>query len=259
MLIGGDENFLVDPSIYSGAKFVIRTYLAGFYKHPRLLTIPEGPCFRAAQYSLKPVPPLDRQIKIFFSGQIKYSRISMARIFSSVSGSKVVDSSQGMVTPEEYLSSLMNSRFALCPNGNTTPDTLRLYEALEVGVVPIAERTWSYDYLGSLFMECPIPRFCSWSSARQFVVNLGETQYLSLQEKVNQWWAVTKQTIPINVYVFVRRSLSSCDEHFKPVSRIAFVAYRIRATLYLIGINSLSALFVRVGKLFRVCLPSFLS
>jgi len=248
LLIGADENFLANPAIYVSAKFVIRTYLADFYRHPRIMTIPEGPFYAPTQCLPLKAENQDMNTSVFFSGQIKYSRIGMARAFAGIKNSCIVDAARQKVPAQEYLQMLSASRFSLCPNGNTTPDTLRLYEALEMGIVPIAERTWIRDYLGSLFPDCPIPRFSSWVSARHFILSVREDDYHALSRRVSAWWCQVKQSLPTEVRLFVMRSLEDSAHPFQEPRAIGLFAYRIKALSYLISISSLPVLAIRARR-----------
>lgn len=61
-----------------------------------------------------------------------------------------------MVQPyEEYMMYIAQAAFVLCPNGNN-PETFRLYEALEVGSIPIITRTKA---LNSNFLRCKVSSY----------------------------------------------------------------------------------------------------
>jgi hypothetical protein len=248
LLIGGDENFITSPRLYYGARFVIRTYLAAFYRHPRIFTLPEGPLYRTAPDSRNKLD-LGSPISVFFSGQIKYSRVRMAKIFRDQPGSFIIEPVNERLSPDVYLKKLLASRFSLCPNGNTTPDTLRLYEALEAGVVPIAEKSFFYDYLGALFKGCPIPRFSRWSKAMEFVNDQSDEDYLRLRKDISRWWKNTKIELPYDLFRFVETTVNSNLDNFCFPGRYGELSYRLKALIYLALITSPSALAIRFRKL----------
>ena len=69
-----------------------------------------------------------------------------------------------------YQTNLLNSVFALCPEGDRHFDTFRLYESLQMGAIPlVVEREGqARELLGSDF---PIPIHSSWQSAFNFAVH----------------------------------------------------------------------------------------
>lgn len=258
LLISGDENFLADRSLYHGARFVLRTHLPAFDRHPRLLTIPLGPRhgLRADQAVAAPHLPQARGPRVFFAGQLKYSRLAMARAFRGVEGALIRDSERSPLDGEHYLELLRSSWFALTPNGNATPDTYRFYEALEAGVVPIAERTWFADYFGRLYPGCPVPRFSSWARARRFVQTCTPAHQTELRRSVSAWWSTEKVALPGRVRAFVLRCLDQDLPEFSPRrSCWARLAYRGRGLLYLISLNSSTALLIRLRRLLLRLLP----
>lgn len=248
LLIGGDENFLTSPRLYHGARFVIRTYLAAFYPHPRIFTLPEGPFYRP-QPSTKQLSNPKAPISVFFSGQIKYSRVAMAKAFHNHPDAYIKDPADKNLPSEDYLAKLTSARFALCPNGNTTPDTLRLYEALEAGVIPIAEKSYFYDYLGALFGGCPIPRFSRWSQARRFTSSLSAQETMRLREDISSWWSSEKKRLPCDLLQFVEVSLRSDSSNFRVPGRWDSISYRVKALAYLAIICSPSGLLIRLRNL----------
>lgn len=251
LLLGGDENFLASPRLYRGARFVIRTYLAAFHRHPRIFTIPEGPFYRPEPARSAESDP-SQPISVFFSGQLKYSRIAMAKAFEGVPDAFIVDPADARLSPSEYLTKLASARFALCPNGNTTPDTLRLYESLEMGVVPIAERTVFFDYLGQLFKPCPVPRFASWRAARDYVESLDSEVYALTRSRIHAWWEEQKLAYPMRVFDFVNRCLMPARlPDFQGPTPLGLSIYRFRAFAYLFSISSPATLMIRFRRMFR--------
>ena len=88
-----------------------------------------------------------------------------------------------------------DSIFAPCPSGNN-PETIRLYDALELGCIPISlshEFLLSKDALGMLG-PVPFPVLASWAELPQFLEAMkakalsSPAEILELQQKCINWW-----------------------------------------------------------------------
>jgi hypothetical protein len=236
--------------LYHGASFIFRNYFSPILRGKKVFQLPLGAdIFFLRTFMTNPKKCCERSVPLHFSGQLKYSRIPMIRAMSGLTGNHSFPSFQSYV---EYVQHMANTRFALCPNGNTTPDTYRLYEALMLGCVPIVERGLWGDYLTSLFGEsCPIQSFSSWRQARKFIekTSLGELQLYS--DAVNQWWNEYLRMIPIECRDFVLRT-SPPTEPAPAISRPRNQSLDfIRHILWLISLQNGYVLRARVRKIFR--------
>ena len=101
-----------------------------------------------------------------------------------------------------YSAIMEDTVFAPCPSGNN-PETIRLYDALELGCIPISlshEFLISEDALG-LIGAVPFPLLETWEELPKFLEKMkGITQshpseISELQEKCIHWWADYKQAI----------------------------------------------------------------
>lgn len=96
------------------------------------------------------------------------------------------------VPQTEYYMYLQQSKVALCPSGPQTPDTFRLYEALELGAIPIAdEETPKEELVGFwrfLFGEdVPFPVYTNITHTPDQIKSSLE-QYPKLNNRVQAWW-----------------------------------------------------------------------
>lgn len=99
----------------------------------------------------------------------------------------------------EYLGILARSKIVLCPSGIETPDTFRLYEALEAGCVPVVDafatnnQDWGFWFY--LFGEQPpFPIIPYWDE----LPNLMPTLLKEYPENANRcfaWWQQYKRKI----------------------------------------------------------------
>ena len=94
-----------------------------------------------------------------------------------------------------YSAIMEDSIFAPCPSGNN-PETTRLYDALELGCIPIS---LSHDFLISKdalasFGPVPFPLLGSWSELPQFLREMkakaisNPNEILELQQRCIEWW-----------------------------------------------------------------------
>lgn len=101
-----------------------------------------------------------------------------------------------------YSAIMEDSIFAPCPSGNN-PETIRLYDALELGCIPISlphEFLLSEDAL-ALIGPVPFPILNSWSELPDFLEKMklkaasSPSEILELQKRCIDWWTSYKTTI----------------------------------------------------------------
>ena len=101
---------------------------------------------------------------------------------------------------DAYRSTLAESVFALCPEGDRHFDTFRLYESLQLGCLPlVVER--QQQAVGLLGSDFPLPIFADWPAALAFVQRhwAQPTSLNSLQQTVREWWFQTKQQLSAGI------------------------------------------------------------
>ena len=90
-----------------------------------------------------------------------------------------------------YREFMDNIIFAPCPKGFVSPDSFRLFEALEAGCIPIVEKRGPGldDYYATVFGPHPIPTVADWAEAPALirgVLDRGETE--ALRQECQAWW-----------------------------------------------------------------------
>eukprot|EP01039_Chlorochromonas_danica_P006933 gene6933-7671_t len=96
---------------------------------------------------------------------------------------------------EDYIWEMKDVAFALCPIGNN-PETFRIYEALEVGAVPILVRSQHVerDFLNHpLWQDYPGPILTSWEELPTFFANLTLSDADDLQVTLQVWYKTFQQ------------------------------------------------------------------
>ena len=97
----------------------------------------------------------------------------------------------------EYLGRMASAKVAPCPSGPATPDSFRLYEALEAGCVPLADATapgtypergyWDMTYPGH-----PFQTVAHWHEVEKYVAaELAEWPHNA--NRCSAWWQQTKR------------------------------------------------------------------
>lgn len=102
---------------------------------------------------------------------------------------------QGL-TPDVYTDNMVHSKIALAPAGPASPDSFRLYEALESHCVPIADDvTMLYDsngYWRSIFDDPPFPIITDWRELPQLVDDV-MSKWVSWSNRIAAWWIRQKR------------------------------------------------------------------
>lgn len=107
--------------------------------------------------------------------------------------------SSGALSLNDYRRSMMESKFALCPPGQGNIDTFRLYEALELGCIPVAysmSEHQPYDYWKRLFRCERIPFITADTpeEAHAMMCNILSNidEYQRVKKEVRDFWREAK-------------------------------------------------------------------
>lgn len=135
-----------------------------------------------------------RNLKWFFSGQnTHFQRNKCIEQLRTLEGGELNETyafADGM-SREEYIEKMSQSIAIPCPNGPTSPDTFRFYEALECGAVPIIIRS---EYWHMLFGEkIPALEITEWKNLSQDVVNYIFDVYPKLNNEFFAFWIKYKR------------------------------------------------------------------
>lgn len=101
--------------------------------------------------------------------------------------------SEDSIGTEEYKQILRDSIFVPCPRGNNSADTFRLYEALEVGAIPILDQD---DYWNNMFGDNPLLQTDDdWRRALIYINAFLKNEELlnAYQDQLQTWWREQKQ------------------------------------------------------------------
>jgi hypothetical protein len=146
-LVHISDEFLDDDYVMYASpmcKHVFRNYI-----HPGLANMPHVTHFAIGYKSTtecldntaKARSISERQFAWSFSGYSKKSDrellLQMWQMTQPFSVHRTNGFGQGLLHDDDYAKQLLDSQFVLCPIGNCSMDTFRLYEALECGCIPI--------------------------------------------------------------------------------------------------------------------------
>ena len=150
-----------------------------------------------------------------FAGEVHEasSRAQMIDALKKIDGEyfcKINDGweSKGNLSTQEYKQLLRDSIFVPCPRGNDSVDSFRLYEALEVGSIPVVERD---EYWNDLFGDDhPLIQVSDWSKAAKDIEILSdEPDWLNnYSNRLSSWWNEYKNDLKrkIRTTVFERQN-----------------------------------------------------
>lgn len=162
-----------------------------------------------------------RALNLFFAGQITHRRRQeMAAAFNELikvqeereaAGEQSIDIfyeatsgfTQGMPQPQ-YYDFMAQSEVVACPSGPETPDTFRLFEALEASAIPIADahdpkgifpaNYWTW-FFGE---EPPFPVLTNYEQLNGYTQELVDGWY-GKAAKVSAWWIGKKRQMAYNL------------------------------------------------------------
>lgn len=135
-----------------------------------------------------------KSLDFFFAGQVTHnSRREMAAHLALFSeGGKLISTdgfAQGLPY-EEYIQLMCRSKVIPCPEGYVSPDSFRLYEALEAGCIPIVRNK---AFWTRLFGEVPFPIIDDWSELPDLIKHMKDRP--DMNNKCQAWWLAKKREL----------------------------------------------------------------
>lgn len=126
------------------------------------------------------------------------------------------------LTPAQYAFTMATSKIAPCPAGPMSPDSFRLYEALEAGAVPIADGClpgyWEYVFGGPV----PFPELTNWGDLRTAAELILERPDWHMA-RVSAWWQRHKRSLAYALVNDVRELSGSAPSYDAPSDLITVV------------------------------------
>lgn len=179
------------PDLHHGDRFL------GHYLPPHAPDL-----IAAAEYERRP-------LNWWWSGQVNHERrADLWRHIKQMSGgeaNRTPGFTQGY-DPETYYRKMADAKVIPCPSGPATPDSFRLWEALEAGCVPIADAyapgmpTPGY---WQQFGDVPFPIIDNWGALRSVMPGV-VADWPALSVACSAWWQQHKRSLAKRLTADVR-------------------------------------------------------
>ena len=192
---GDEEDQLQPDRIYHpNIKWWVQTPKVGIdYGDARLFGVGFPPHFNQLKQQ-------DRDTDVFLSAQNTHDRRQECfAALEPVKATKIVRSTDGFtqgMDKDEYALWMCAAKVAPCPSGAVSPDSFRLYEALEAHAVPIADDTSPvYDSAGywrMLFPDAPFPILESYEQLPGYVEDQLRV-WPANANRITAWWIGQKR------------------------------------------------------------------
>ncbi len=155
---------------------------------------------------------VERRTLWYFSGQITHPRrVEMVEAVMKFGSNEWGDLNQtaGFTQGyqyDEYLRRMASAKIALAPSGPGTPDSFRLYEALEAGCVPIVDASspgGPTGYWDMMFPDRPFPVLSDWKHLPSEIARIME-DWEGKSAECSAWWQNHKRDLAYSLVDDVR-------------------------------------------------------
>lgn len=141
----------------------------------------------------------DKDLDWFFAGQVTHKRRKeCVRQLRKMKGGELIETegfAKGLER-SEYMEYMWRSKVVPCPAGTSTPDSFRVFEALEAGAIPIVDAISSKNsdksYWPMVLGDHPLPVIENWGNLAGMVDYYKDT-YLEKGNEINAWWQIYKR------------------------------------------------------------------
>jgi hypothetical protein len=198
----GDEHGTDDRAFYTHADRVFRNYwFDPILADAKVAWVPNGYAVGVGPMAPEArLPASVRPIAGFFAGSLGARTLSHERLAAVEAVERAglpfmlrpTPTSRDRLGSVAYAAHLGMSRFALVPGGNS-PETIRLYDALEMGAIPILLRSRFVEAEGAL-ANPPLLLLDDWSQLAQAYAPYDGSDAASLarldelQARCGEWW-----------------------------------------------------------------------
>lgn len=211
LIVTGDEEGLFDCAkvIHPSARYWIQTPRQGkqYPEDARFFGVGYTPHMR----DLPADPPI-KDLDVFLSCQRTHDRREQAfRALEDVHCfKKYVVATEGFtqgISPADYAASMVEARVAPCPSGAVSPDSFRLWEALEAHCIPIGDSVSPVDgvtdYWQRIFGDVPFPVCVDWSNLPGWVDDL-LAGWPANANRVAAFWMRYKRSLALDLVADLR-------------------------------------------------------
>jgi hypothetical protein len=192
----GDARYRTRLQAYRAFAVVWRTYYHSALTGLGVRQLPLGPV-AVTQVTHEPrpearKPPHERAHTWSVTGPLTSRDSAVVEALSPVGGGAA-----GRDPDTSVIDVLGESTFVPCAADGVHLESHRIYDALEMGAIPIVERRRHFDYFRLLLGDHPLPSVRSWDQARDLVAELLDDRraLAALQSQVVEWWTTTKHSL----------------------------------------------------------------
>lgn len=161
------------------------------YKKDFCKYLTKGTVAKNYQWSFAGTPHGERQKMLDIFSEIKPHKIQKCSGFGADDG----------LTTEEYAKMLQQSTFALCPEGQDSMDSFRIYEALEAGCIPITKNFskqfqirpsyWHAVFYG--VTDIPFINADTYEECLNRISSITTEEIVALHKRCEELWLAYKQ------------------------------------------------------------------
>ncbi|HEY0794308.1 MAG TPA: hypothetical protein VGD64_00870, partial [Acidisarcina sp.] len=216
LLLSPDEYYRTPLAAYQNFCGVFRSHYAGAFLAERIKQIPTGYNTGFGGLQSEKIASKRQYVWSFLGEAGKSTRPECLRSLMLVTPNywyasdgwkphgAVAATSQNL-SAQDYTNNLRESAFVPCPLGNVSQESLRVYEALQVGAIPVLEKRRWMDAHRAVLGVHPLPTFFSWHDAAKAMAKWSrEPETLDqLQQDCIDWWRDYKLRLSGEVQDFV--------------------------------------------------------
>lgn len=162
------------------------------------------PTTRASRYLIEGYPANTKRVETprdlnwFFAGQVTHARrhacVDALIQYESKMGGGVLIQTEGFcqgLPQTNYLAYMSRAKVVPCPSGPATPDTFRIWEALECGAIPIVDaralRDETEGFWDLVLPDCPLPMIHDWNHLPD-IMDVLLADYERVSRYTAYWW-----------------------------------------------------------------------
>jgi hypothetical protein len=185
-----NENFSHNCEYYKKANHVFRNYFNDNVNQSNVTFVPLG--FKSGFYNSKKNlnDCNEKHINITFIGQPKSDRFELLDVMETIENNFIhTTQNWNCVTsfsPEKSIEIYKKTKYAPCPMGFVHPDSFRICEVLEWGVIPIIKKYEGKDYFQNIFPDHPFPVVDEWSQVDEIIK---DKNYCKVSEKTYNYYS----------------------------------------------------------------------
>lgn len=198
---------------YSDAQHVFRFYHDEKIKKDNVTTLPLG-FVSGYMNNTNNINLSDkRDISVVFIGQVKSDRKILVESIKNIENNFLHLTNKWncptKLSFDDVIDIYKRTLFVPCPMGWCNPDSLRIFESLEWGCIPIIKKYNGIDYFEYIFGEHPIPTINEWTEVKGLMDNLINENIDDLILSINKWYKNYMNSVSENVSDIIYKKIKN--------------------------------------------------